>query len=164
MKVWLKRLFLLIAVILLAAQFYRPSKLNPPVDPRQEIAASVNIHPEVAEIFERSCNDCHSNQTIWPWYSHVAPVSWLIANDVQEGRKELNFSEWASYGPEKSDKLLNKLCKETSRGAMPQFPYSLLHPKAKLTDADVQALCNWTKTIRKSAPTVAEEMSEREED
>ena len=76
----------------------------------------------------------------------------------------MNFSEWAVYGPEKSDKLLDKLCKETSKGAMPQLPYSLLHPRAKLTDADVQAICNWTKSIQRSAPAVAEEMSEREED
>src|SRR5690348_525034 len=113
MQVWLRRSILLIVIAVLAAQFYQPSKINPPVDPQHEISANLAMEPSVAVIFERSCNDCHSNRTVWPWYSNVAPASWLIANDVKEGRRELNFSEWAVYSPEKSAKLLDKVCKET---------------------------------------------------
>lgn len=164
MQVWIKGSLLLIAIVLSAAQLYRPSRMNPPVDPRREISASVIIDPGVAAIFDRSCKDCHSNRTVWPWYSNIAPASWLTANDVKKARGELNFSEWAVYRPEKSAKLLGEVCKETSKGAMPQMRYSVLHPSAKLSDADVQAICNWTKSIQKSTPAATEEISEREED
>ena len=152
MFIWVKRLAVALVVFIVVAQVIRPSRINPPVDPAREIGATRSVSPEVAAIFERSCNDCHSNRTVWPWYTGVFPVSWLVAYDVREGRRELNFSEWDTYNSQERQKLLEKVCSEVSEGEMPGLPYSLIHPRAKLSAADVQTLCTWTQTAREAAP------------
>jgi len=83
--------FILVAVFVLA-QAIRVERLNPPVQ------AEITADPAVKPLLRRACYDCHSNETVWPWYSNVAPASWLIASDVEEGRSNLNFSEWGSLG------------------------------------------------------------------
>ena len=82
---------------IVVAQFIRPAKTNPAADPSLAIESHVQVDPKVSAIIDRSCADCHSNRTRWPWYSQVAPVSWFVIDHVNEGRKELNFSEWGSY-------------------------------------------------------------------
>lgn len=149
---WLKRLVLLVVLFLLVAQFFRPSRSNPPIDPEQEIGARLPVDAGVAAILERSCNDCHSNRTVWPWYSTVAPVSWFIARDVNEGREEMNLSEWGTFNARKVARRLEQLCTEVTDGEMPGIPYTLLHPEAKLTDTDIQTICSWAQTARKSVP------------
>ncbi len=104
--------------------------------------------PEVAAILDRSCSDCHSNRTVWPWYSAVAPVSWLVAYDVNHGRSELNFSEWGLINQKKNADTLEKICKEVQDKEMPGAFYPLLHPIAKLTDSDIQTVCGWTKSVQ----------------
>jgi heme-binding protein len=148
---WLRRIILGLIVFLAVIQVFRPAKTNPPVDPAREIGASMPVGPDVDAIFARACSDCHSNHTTWPWYTNVAPASWLVAYDVKKGRDELNFSEWGSYGPEKRAKLLKKICREVSEGEMPGLPYSLIHPRAKLTAADVRSVCRWTQNATMQA-------------
>ncbi len=143
---WLKRLVFVAVVILIVAQVYRPSRTNPPVDPSREIAATGVMPPAVAAIFSRACNDCHSYRTVWPWYSAVAPVSWLVVYDVRAGRKKMNLSDWAGYDAQKESKLVDEACKEVREGEMPGTMYTLMHPQAKLTVGDVQAICAWTQT------------------
>jgi len=152
MFVWLKRLLLALGVFLVLAQLVRPSRTNPPIDPNLEIQASTAVDPAIAEIFERSCNDCHSNRTVWTWYSQLAPVSWLLVYDVREGREELNFSEWGAYNARRQARLLTEICTEVTDGEMPGLPYSLAHPDAKLSAGDVQAICRWTESARQAAP------------
>ena len=94
-----KRLAVSLVFILAAVQFFQPARTNSPVDPKRELHANLAVDAAVATVLERSCNDCHSYRSVWPWYSHVAPVSWLVVSDVNRGRKALNFSEWASYQP-----------------------------------------------------------------
>src|SRR5579884_867516 len=91
MRVWLKRTILTLVVLFVAIQFVRPPRTNPPINPNLEISAVHPLAPEVESIFTRSCNDCHSNRTVWPWYSGVAPSSWLVAGDVNEGRSKMNL-------------------------------------------------------------------------
>src|SRR5215213_10280083 len=86
-----------LAALFAGLQFIRPARTNPPVDESRTITAQAHLAPEVASILDRSCNDCHSNQTRWPWYSNIAPVSWFVINHVNEGRAEMNFSDWAQY-------------------------------------------------------------------
>jgi hypothetical protein len=88
---------------------------------------------------------------VWPWYSNIAPVSWLIVHDVNEGRRELNFSQWGTYTPQRRDRKLTQICKEVREGEMPGTMYPALHPNAKLSSSDVQALCDWTEAVRKTA-------------
>ena len=148
MRVWLKRAVLIGLAALAVAQFIQPSKDNPPIDPARSIDAAPFHQPEVAAIFERACNDCHSHKTVWPWYGKVAPISWYLSYDVKKGRSELNFSEWSAYTPQQSQKLLREICEEVSEGKMPGKAYTLAHPSSALTDADIQTLCAWTKVAQ----------------
>ena len=132
-----------VAVVFAALQFIRPARTNPPVDESRTILAHTRMTPEVAGILDRSCNDCHSNQTRWPWYSNVAPVSWFVIDHVNVGRKEMNFSDWAQYDTEHQKGLLQDICKEAKSGAMPLTSYLRLHQEAKLSSEDVRVLCDW---------------------
>lgn len=132
-------------VLFVLIQVVRPAKTNPAVDESKVIAAHTQMTPEVAAILERSCNDCHSYKTQWPWYSNIAPVSWLLVSDVNDGRKNMLLSDWGSYDARKASRKLDEMCEQVEKGEMPLAPYLFLHPAAKLSDADKQTLCNWTK-------------------
>jgi hypothetical protein len=105
----------------------------------------------------RACNDCHSNRTEWPWYSNVAPVSWLVAHDVNDGREELNLSEWGASKEKEPGKLLGKICSEMTEGKMPMASYTLIHPQAKLTREEVQNVCRWTNSIASNVSSPAKD-------
>ncbi|OGU13423.1 MAG: hypothetical protein A2076_17395 [Geobacteraceae bacterium GWC2_53_11] len=94
--------------------------------------------PETRAIARRACFDCHSNETIWPWYSRIAPVSWLVRYDVDEGRKELNFSDWQNGARE--GERPDKIGREISKGKMPPFQYFPTHPEARLSEAEKRRL------------------------
>jgi hypothetical protein len=145
MKKILKWALIVIAALLVAAQVYRPSRTNPPVDESKTMRATTHMTPEVAAILDRSCNDCHSSKTVWPWYSNVAPVSWYLKSDVDDGRRALSLSDWGTYPQRKAANKLEAMCEEVEKGDMPIKPYLLLHPSAKLSDADRRILCEWTK-------------------
>jgi hypothetical protein len=146
MLLWLKRLTLAAVIVLVVIQVFRPAARNPPVDPKREIHTNLSVDPTAAIVLPRACNDCHSNRTIWPWYSHVAPASWLVVSDVNRGRKALNFSEWSTYAAEAQQKHLSEICKEVTEGEMPGFSYTLIHRDAKLSEADKTAVCSWTQS------------------
>src|SRR2546430_1132535 len=112
----LKWTVIVLVVAFIAVQFRRPARTNPPVDESQTIFARTQMTPQVATIFNRSCVDCHSNKTVWPWYSHVAPVSWLLADDVDTGRRMMNLSEWARLDQDRQGKKLRQICDEVSDG------------------------------------------------
>jgi hypothetical protein len=133
-----------LAVIFIGLQFIRPARTNPPIDESRTIQARTQLTPEAAAILDRSCNDCHSNQTRWPWYTNVAPVSWFVINHVNAGREEMNLSDWAQYSTDEQDHLLKKICREVKSGGMPLSSYLRLHHDAKLSEEDVKVLCDWT--------------------
>lgn len=138
----------LAAVVFIGAQFVRPEKANSPVDESRTLRARARLTPEAEAILARSCNDCHTNETRWPWYAQVAPASWFLADHVRAGRRELNFSDWASYDEEEADILLQNICREVRAGAMPLPSYLIIHRDAKLSPTDVQTLCDWSKAER----------------
>lgn len=94
----------------------------------------------------RACGNCHSDQTNWPWYSHVAPLSWWIGNHVREGRTELNFSQWTTYAAHRKRNELDSICGVISNGKMPPMAYTAVHPEARLASRDKEAVCVWTKS------------------
>lgn len=141
---WLKRIVLVLAVLLLFAQFVRPDRTNPPVDPAKELRPPAHVQ----QVLDRSCKDCHSNRTEWPWYSQITPVNWYLADHIKEARHELSFSEFESYSPKKKAKKLEELCEEVDEGHMPLREYTWLHPSSKLSAADRQTLCTWAKEMR----------------
>ena len=163
---WVKRILLVLVVLFVVAQVVRPDMTNPPVDPAKHLAAPPIVQP----ILDRSCQDCHSNETTWPWYSKVAPMSWMLADHVKEGRNELNFSEWQTYSARRKSKKLEEICEQVKEGEMPLWNYLPLHPSAKLSDADRQVLCQWSTSERRIlAPLAAKEPApkrrpEREKD
>ncbi len=134
-------------VVLAAAQLVRPDRANPPIDPTRTIQAHIGAASGLAGIVDRSCRDCHSNATVWPWYTQVAPLSWLMARGVNEGRKAVNFSEWGSYSPTQQRMLLSASCDDVSAGRMPG-PWTFLHPEAKLSVQDVEAFCAAARSAR----------------
>jgi hypothetical protein len=128
-------------VVFAAAQLVRPGRANPPTDAGRSIGAQAGTASGLVAVLDRSCGDCHSNRTVWPWYTQIAPLSWLMAYGVSEGRKALNFSEWASYSPAEQRQLLAESCRSASEGKMPGSPYTLLHPEARLSAQDIETIC-----------------------
>ena len=145
MKKVLRWSVVVLALVFVGAQFYRPDRTNPAVDERKTMRANTQMTPEVAAIFERSCKDCHSSETTWPWYSNVSPVSWFLKNHIDEGRRELSFSEWATYPKRKRERKLHEMCEQVESGQMPLSSYLPLHPSARLSDDDKRVICEWTK-------------------
>src|SRR5229473_3816620 len=137
-----------LSVLCLAIQFVRPARTNPAVDESQTIFARTQMTPQVTAILNRSCADCHSNKTVWPWYTNVAPLSWFIVNHVNEARPRLNLSEWGKLDRDRQSKKLQQMCDEVTDGGMPLSTYTPLHPGSKPTSADIKALCDWTDAER----------------
>lgn len=144
----LRWVLIVVAVCLVISQFFGPAKTNPASDATQSIESRLQLTPQVAAIFNRSCNDCHSNKTRWPWYSNVAPVSWFVIGHVNEGRENMNLSEWGRYDQRDVDAKLRQICREVRSGGMPLSSYTPLHPGSKLSAEDVKTLCDWTDAER----------------
>ena len=100
--------------------------------------------PKVSAVLDRSCGDCHSNHTRWPWYSRTAPVSWILYRDVSKGRAKLNFSNWQQKTGTANARM--EICDAVMDGDMPLRGYTLLHPDAKLSKDDVELICNWAES------------------
>lgn len=139
MKPWPVVLGVGLLGLVTALQFVPVSRTNPP---EREPAMAP---PEVHTILQRSCYDCHSNETHWPWYSRIAPVSFLISRDVSEGRRELNLSTWSRYDARRKARKLREIGEQVEKGKMPQWYYVILHPDARLSAADRQLLLEWSR-------------------
>ena len=137
----------LILILLFGIQLIPVTMSNPPIE--EQISTS----PEVKAVLKRACYDCHSYETVWPGYSQVAPVSWLLAWDVREGREELNFSTWNRYGEKKRNKMIKEIWEEVEEGEMPPWFYLPLHPEARLSDQDHAVLRAWAASV----PSVSED-------
>ncbi len=148
----MKKLFrytlVVVALALVGAQFIRPAKTNPVADPARSIHAQMSVPADVRAVLERSCRDCHSNDTRWPWYSNVAPVSWFVIDHVNHGRSHINFSDWARFSPSDADQALEEICEMVREGEMPLRSYLLMHRSARLSPADVDTLCRWSDVAR----------------
>ncbi len=134
---FVRRVLLGAVLVLAAIQFVPVNRSNPPVE--TEIPAPADVRA----VLRRACYDCHSNETFWPWYSRVAPVSWLVARDVREGRKELNFSTWNRYETKRQSKKLKETREEVAEGEMPPWFYVINHRDAVLSAGDVALLNAW---------------------
>jgi len=142
----LRRALIASVVAFAGIQVVQPHRTNPPADPAHSLLAKAT--PEVRAILDRSCRDCHTNETRWPLYSYVAPMSWFVASHVQHGRDRINFSEWTSYDSDDQDKFLGGICSQTKRGRMPLPSYLIIHRDATLAPSDVATLCAWSEKMR----------------
>ena len=125
-------------VAFIAIQLVPVNRTNPPVE------GDLRPAPEVASVLHRACYDCHSNETRWPWYSRIAPVSWVITRDVNEGRAALNYSTWNQLSAEKQAEAMKESWDEVAEGKMPTWYYVPLHPEARLTPNDQSVLRAWS--------------------
>ena len=141
MKKKLKWIFagLFAAVALL--QFTNPARTNPPVV--TDFIGTNSPPPQIAAMLRASCYDCHSHETRWPWYSRVAPMSWLIANDVKDGRANLDLSDWPAGDRLRSAKKMENMGEQIGFGDMPPKKYTLIHADARLTDGQRKELSGW---------------------
>jgi hypothetical protein len=118
-------------------------RINPPVQ------SDIQAPPDVKAIVKVSCYDCHSHETVWPWYSRIAPISWLIASDAKEGREKLNFSTWDQYTPEKQHVLISDMLNEMKEGGMPPWFYTIKHSDAKISPDKLKILEAWEQAYAK---------------
>ncbi|NQV42051.1 MAG: heme-binding domain-containing protein [Candidatus Marinimicrobia bacterium] len=134
---------ILIAVVglLIIIQLIPLNQTNPP------IIQDASAPSDIKLILKNSCYDCHSNETEWPWYSRIAPGSFLITRDVVEGRKHLNFSEFADMDAFDSTDIADDILEVLEEGEMPILPYLLLHPNASLSDSQIESLVDWANTL-----------------
>jgi hypothetical protein len=134
-----------LVAVLVVIQLIRPDRTNPMVDASRTLQAKIQVPADVDAILKRSCNDCHSYETRWPWYSNVAPASWLLASDVNEGREHMNFSDWALYDTDDAEDLFEEIADEVRKGGMPLSSYTFLHGEAKLTEEDKRRIIDWAQ-------------------
>lgn len=136
---------MVLAILLIVIQFI-PSGIpeNKPED-EKSITRSGLVSESELNLFRKSCFDCHSNQVVFPWYSKLAPSSWLLANHIKEGRSHLNFSEWADYSKRKQAGLIEHISEEVEDGSMPLKSYLLIHRDAKLKPDDISAIKKWSE-------------------
>lgn len=144
----IKWLILSVLVLALLIQFLGPAKTNPPVDASRAVAGHLQVPPQIGSLLQRACRNCHSHQTQWPWYSNVAPVSWFVIDHVNHARREMNLSEWDQYDREEARHLLEEVCEMVETREMPLEPYVWMHAEARLTEADIEELCGWTRSER----------------
>jgi lysozyme family protein len=150
MKTKLKWFVVALFVVFIGLQFTSPARTNPSFDEKQTLQSLENVPPEVSNIFARSCNDCHSNQTNWRWYTHIAPVSWFVVGHVNDGRADLNFSEWGSYSERMRETRLKAVCALVEKDRMPLESYVWVHSEADLSANDAKIICDWSKTFKSS--------------
>ena len=143
-----KIIIIFIAVVLVLIQFARIDRSNPPVDPARTIESVVNVPADLKQIMSRSCNDCHTNKTIYPWYTNVAPVSWWLRDHIDHGREHLNMSEYGAYTPRQQEQKLEEICEQVEAGLMPLPSYLIMHGDAALSEDDKKAICDWTNAER----------------
>jgi Haem-binding domain len=148
MKKTLKIAAIVLAVAFVIAQFFRPNRTDPPIVEADTLEASMSVPDNVKAVLARSCNDCHSNKTVYPWYSNVSPVSWFLVNHIQDGRRHLNFSVWNTYEKKRKVKKLEEIGEQLDLGEMPLSSYLWLHRDAVLTREEAQALKDWAGAAR----------------
>jgi hypothetical protein len=139
MKKWILGILLVLLVAVVVIQFIPIDRSNPPVE------AEIPAPPEVKTVLWSACYDCHSHETTWPWYSYIAPISWLVAHDVHAGREELNFSTWNRYSTKQQVDKLKESLEEIEEGEMPPWFYMAVHRDIQLSARDRAVLQTWAR-------------------
>lgn len=146
----LKKILLGLLAIFIISQFFPANLPEVITDNPADLLSNNDVPKDIKKMLRTTCYDCHSNETVYPWYSYVSPVKFLISKDTRDGRKHLNFSEWENYS--KADKLevLDEISEEVGEGEMPMKIYPITHPDAKLSDVDREVLISWAEDFAES--------------
>jgi Haem-binding domain len=145
MKKALKIIAILVVLAFIAIQFIRPDFTNPPINQAETLEATTQIPDNVQAILNRSCKDCHSNETKFPWYSKIQPSAWFMMGHINEGRQEINFSNWKNLEPRRQRRKLTQICEQVQSKEMPLPSYLWIHWDAKMSAEDIKTLCDWTE-------------------
>lgn len=150
MKKIIKNILLFLLVVLVIIQFIHPPKniADPSTLMANDISKVYVVPDSIHQILKTSCYDCHSNNTVYPWYSKIQPVAWWLNDHIEEGKKEINFSEFATYRIGRQYKKLDEIIKQVKEDEMPLSSYTLIHKNAILTQNQKLAISNWASAIR----------------
>lgn len=143
----IRKILIGLAVIVVGLQFFRGTPPEVMNENSGDLLANYEISPEVENILKSACYDCHSNETHYPWYSYVTPVSWFLFKHIREGRDELNFSEWSTMRGSRQIRKLKEIGEEVSEGGMPLKSYTIIHGSARLTPEQREMITNWAETF-----------------
>jgi len=140
-----KKVLIVIISLLVLIQFIRPERNLGVADNEKDIAHTVTVSPEVKNILEKSCYDCHSNHTEYPWYANVQPVASWLAHHVDEGKDELNFSEFGTFKLKRKIHKLKEVAEQVKKGEMPMSSYLIIHKDAALSEEQKNILIKWAE-------------------
>ncbi|MFA6944806.1 MAG: heme-binding domain-containing protein [Pedobacter sp.] len=143
-----KKVLIALLAVFIVIQFIKPEKNQSTADTPSDIFSHYQAADNTKQLIHTACYDCHSNNTVYPWYAEIQPVAWWLADHVKEGKSELNFSEFASYSAKKGDHKLEEMVEMLKEGEMPLKSYTLVHGEARLSDAQRTELSNWAEQVR----------------
>lgn len=143
-----KKILWTLLVIIIGIQFIRPARNESTVSTANDISQQYYIPPQVVGILKRSCNDCHSNNTIYPWYTNIQPVGWWMQEHIEEGKRQLNFSQFGAYKPKDQDHAMEEIMEVIEKNEMPLDSYLWMHRDAQLSAADKATLIDWAKKLK----------------
>ena len=143
-----KKILYAVFAIVVIIQFFRIDKSNPEINPQMNFVQLVDAPTDIKELLRTSCYDCHSHETVYPWYSNIAPVSWWLKDHINHGRGHLNFSIWGEYEDRRKDHKLEEIIEEVKEHEMPLKSYLIAHSDAKLDDAQIEQLTSWVQSLR----------------
>lgn len=146
----IKKILKIIAIVIIAGliviQFFRIDKSSQPVVQAETLDSAVAVPENVRGILDRSCNDCHSNKTVYPWYSNIQPVGWFLNDHITHGRSHLNFSIFNTYDVKRKVKKLEEVCEQVESKEMPLPSYLWIHRDSVMNEGDARILCDWSKS------------------
>jgi hypothetical protein len=145
MKKTLKIISMVFFVAFVAIQFYRPDRTTPPIVEAETLGSSMQVPENIEQILTRSCNDCHTYKTNYPWYANISPPSLFLASHIDDAHRELNLSIWNTYETRRKSRKLDEICEQVTLKYMPLPSYLWIHWDAKLSDEDIKILCDWTE-------------------
>ena len=141
-----RNILLAVLVLFVIAQFFGIDKNNPPTDMAKDFITIEKPPQAIATMLKNVCYDCHSNETKYPWYTNIAPVSWWIKGHIDEGREHLNYSEWATYKEKKKSHKFEEMAELVEATEMPFITYVIMHPEAKMSTEERKELVDWFKS------------------
>jgi hypothetical protein len=145
----IKKILLGLLVVFIVLQAFRPAKNNTG-DKSKDISLSYPVSDSVTALFNKACNDCHSNNTEYPWYAEVQPLGWWLNDHVIDGKKHFNLNEFSSYRIAKQYHKLEECIEQVKEGEMPLESYTVIHKEARLSEAERETLVAWFESIRDS--------------
>jgi signal recognition particle subunit SEC65 len=145
-----KKIVLGLILLFIIIQFIPANRPLVILDNPNDIMVNNDVPENIEDILRTSCYDCHSNETVYPWYAYVSPVSLLVSKDTREGRSELNFSEWENLDKIEKAEILDEIEEEVEEGEMPMKIYPITHPKAKLSNSEREELMIWAQSMAES--------------